>query len=233
MKKLESKYPLGQLLIELFTWSGLNLPQFVQSIGYRKVNKGIRAFQEFLATGYGPHLFFKRLHTSPLAPSNAAMKMVMQQHFEQMSQELHIKYGLVAEDYKESFQPFLHAAPSLREVESLSFFAQSGDFSEYTMILQQKIATLPLDVQYQIVGKKIRHNYRATGGKIEFLGPTRYYLYYHSWNEPPMTFSVEGDPIGIADNATIPRERMHKVSRHFDNDLLTLLLHTREDQPLH
>lgn len=233
MKKLESKYPLGQLLIEIFKQSRLNLPRFVQSIGYRKVNKGIRAFHEFLATGYGPHIFFQRLHTSPFAPTNSAMKMVLQQHFEQIGQELHDKWGLVSEDYKDSFRPFLHAAPSLRHVESLSFFAQSGDFSEYTVTLQPKIATLSLEAQYEIVRKKIRDNYRATGGRIDFLGPTRYYLYYHSWNEPPMTFSVEGDPIGIADNATIPRERMHKVSRQFDNDLLTLLLHTREDQPLH
>jgi hypothetical protein len=233
MKKLQSKYPLGQMLIAIFTDTGQNLPAFVEALGYRNVNKGIRALHQVLSTGYGPSLFFSRLEASPYGPSGAGLQLVIQQHFEQLSQEFFEKHGLVAEGLEEEFRPLVHAIPSLPEVEALSFFAQSGDFASHTVTLQRKIASLPLNEQYRVVGARIRQNYRHTRGVIPCLGPTRYYLYYSSWEAPPMTFSVEGHPIGMADHASIPKARVTKVTRTLDPKLMNLLLHAPADRPVH
>lgn len=233
MKRLHSVYPLGQLLIAIFTETRLTLPHFVQAIGYHNVNKGIRAFQSYVSSGLGPTIFLDRLAASPYAPAESALHMTVLQTLEQYDHEWCLDAGIVYQDLTEPFRPFVHATPALAELESLSFFAQSGDFRQYTMTLQAKIGSLPLDTQYKIVGPKIRQNYRQTGGIIGFLGPIQYYLYYHSWSEPPTTFSIDGEPIGIADNATIPRERIRKHTRTFDKNLLTMLLHSRENKPLH
>jgi hypothetical protein len=233
MKKLQSNYPLGQLLIAIFTETRHNLSGFVESLGYRNVNKGIRAFHQVLSTGYGPSIFFSRLEASPYAPSGVGLQLVLQQHFEQLSQEILQNHGLVAEDYQEEFRPIVHAIPALSDVESISFFAQSGDFAAHTVTLQRKVASLPLDQQYTVVGAKIRQNYRHTGGVIPCMGPTRYYLYYSSWEAPAMTFSVDGYPIGIADHTPIPKARVTKIRRTLDRKLIKLLLHAPADQPVH
>jgi hypothetical protein len=233
MKKLQSKYPVGQMLIAIFTETGHTLPSFVDALGYRNVNKGIRAFQEILGTGYGPSIFFSRLEASPYAPSGPALQLVLQQHFEQISQELFQKHGMVAEDYEDEFRPLVHAIPALPDVESISFFAMSGDFVAHTVMLHSTVAFLPLDEQYRVVAQKIRRNYRDTRGAMSCLGPTRYYLYYSAWDAPPMTFSVDGDPIGIADHASIPKARVTKVMRTLDPKLMNLLLHSPADRPVH
>lgn len=233
MKKLYSTYPFGQFLIAIFTGTGLSLPDFVRALGYRNVNKGIGAFQRFLATGYGPTLFYTRLEASVFAPSLSSLHMVVQQNCEQIAQELYREHGLTAEDFKEDFRPFVHAIPSLPEVESISFFAQSGDFTNHTIRVQPKISSMSLEDQYKVIGGKIRRNYRETKGVVPFFGATRYYLYYHSWDAPPTAFTVDGTPLGIADHATIPRERVSKVSRLLDSSLVELLLHAPGEKPIH
>lgn len=233
MKKLHSAYPFGQFLIAIFRGTGLSLPDFVRALGYRNVNKGIRAFQMFLATGYGPSIFYSRLESSVYAPSSSSFEMVVQQNCEQIAQELYREHGLIADDFRENFRPFVHAIPSLPEVESVSFFAQSGDFSTHTIRVQPKISSMPLEDQHKVIGAKIRRNYRETNGVVPFLGTTRYYLYYHSWDAPPTAFTVDGIPLGIADHATIPRERVSKVSRLLDSSLVELLLHAPGERPIH
>jgi hypothetical protein len=233
MKKLRSTYPLGQFLIALFTDAGLSLPDFIRALGYRNVNKGIRAFQRFLATGYGPTIFYTRLEASVFAPSSSSFEMVVQLNCEQIAQELYREHGLVADDFKEDFRPFVHAIPSLPEVESVSFFAQSGDFTTHTIRVQPKLASMPVEEQHKVIGAKIRRNYRETRGVVPFLGATRYYLYYHSWDAPPTAFTVGGTPLGIADHATIPRARVTKVSRLLDPTLVERLLHAPGDKPIH
>lgn len=232
LKKLSSNYPLGQLLIAIFNQSGLNLPRFVEAIGYRNVNNGIRGFQRFLSTGFGPSLLLSRLAASRYAPHPDALTFVAQQHMEQFNQELYLQHGFGAEDFEEEFRPFLHAVPALPDVENISFFAQSGEFSRYTIRFQRKVALLPADEQYKMVKGKVRRHYRETRGTIHFLGAIHHYLYYHSWNEPPVAFSVEGEPLGIADNATVPRTRVDKLSRAIDERLMLSLLNAPDTRRL-
>jgi hypothetical protein len=233
MKKLHSTYPIGQLLIALFTHSGLNLPQFLTAIGYGNVNNGIRHFQSFLTTGLGPSLLLERLEQSNYAPHTKALTMIAHQHIEQYNQELYLRYGLVADDFKEEFRPFLHAVPGLANLETISLYAQSGEFASHTITFAKNIARLPLEDHYKLVGASVRRNYEQTNGTICFLGPICSYLYYHSWDEPPLAFSVTGELLGIADNGIVPRMRVEKVSRLLDEELLEAVLQTREIQTLH
>lgn len=233
MKKLHSTYPIGQLLIALFIDTGLKLPQFLKAIGYGNVNKGIRHFQSFLTTGLGPSILLTRLAQSPYAPNPKALAMVAQQHIEQYNQELYLQYGLVADDFKEEFRPFLHAVPGLSNLETISLYAQSGEFAPHTITFPKNIARLTLEEQYKPLGEKIRHNYEQTNGRICFLGPIRYYLFYHSWDQPPLAFSVTGEPLGIADNGIVPKVRLERVSRLLDEELLQTVLQTRDGETLH
>lgn len=220
MKKLQSAYPLGQLLISIFESSGLNLPAFVQAIGYRNVNKGIRNFQKMLSVGFCNSSFIDRLLASPYAPKQEAFQVLLQQHVEQLFHDDSRKLDEEDAKGRRAFQPFVHAIPALGGSASVTKFALVGGFSRYTTQLPRQFVQAPQSEQFEAVGKIVRRSFAECGGEITFLGPIRYYLYFHSWDEPAVAFSVEGEMLGIADGATVPSVSVVVGSRRVEPELL-------------
>jgi hypothetical protein len=233
MKKLHSQYPIGQLLITIFNESGLKLPQFLETIGYRNTAKGIRHFQEFLAEGLGPIVLITRLMQSPYAPCRNALAFVCQQNMEQIDHELRLTLGLPSETKQPSFKPFLHAVPVSPEVAAVSLVALDGEFPRYSVFVKNSVVSLPEELQYKVLGAIIRRNYHNTGGEIDCLGVISHYLYYRSWWEPPLAFSIEGELMGVADIAYLPKTETAKGSRTIDEALIRRLIHSRGYQAVH
>jgi hypothetical protein len=220
MKKLQSTNPLGQLLISLFESSGLKLPQFVQAMGYRNVNKGIRNFQRLLAVGTCDSLFIDRLLASPYAPKREAFHVLLQQHVEQLFHDESRKGEEADAEGRRAFQPFVHAVPALDGSASVTKFALIGGFSRYTVQLPRHFVRSPQAEQFEAVGKIVRRSFAECGGEISFLGPIRYYLFFHSWDEPAVAFSVQGEMLGIADGAEVPSVSVVVGSKRVEPEVL-------------
>ena len=61
MIRRTSKYPVSQLISEILHKSGPKPSEFIRSIGYRNVNGGFRALDQWLQTGSGDPNFVGRL----------------------------------------------------------------------------------------------------------------------------------------------------------------------------
>ena len=224
MKKLQSTYPLGQAVISIFESTGLKLPDFIRAIGYRNTNKGIRALQLLLSDGVMNSVFMERLLASPYAPKVEALLVVVQQHFEQIEQESLIKRGMEDAAREREFCPFVHAIPALSGSSTITLFALSGGFGPYKIYLPHCIARWPQPQQLRFVGRRIRENFARARGEIRFLGPIRYYLFFHAWDQPPLALTGDGELLGIADGAAVPAVEYKIKSRLVENKLLERIL---------
>lgn len=233
MKKLQSTYPLGQAVISIFKSAGLKLPDFIRAIGYRNTNKGIRALQLLLSDGVMNSVFIERLLASPYSPKAEALLVVVQQHFEQIEQESLIKRGMEDAAREREFCPFVHAIPSLSGSSTITLFALSGGFGPYKIYLPHCIARWSQPQQLQLVGRRIRENFARVGGEIKFLGPIRYYLFFHAWDQSPLALTGDGELLGIADGAAVPAVEYKIKSRLVESKLLERILFSGYGSDMH
>jgi hypothetical protein len=220
MKKFQSKYPLGQALIAIFESSGLNLPQFLQAIGYRNINKGLRSFHALMNDGVVHTAFMERLLASPYQPQEEALRLVCQQHVEQINQEILSKRAIEDEQQQREFSPFVHAIPALSGSCSITLFAMTGGFKPYSISLPEDISRWPHTEQIQFVASKVKENFAHVGGEITFLGPIRYYLFFHTWDQSPLAFTGDGELLGVDEGAAIPAVEVRMKTRLIEPQLL-------------
>lgn len=224
MKKLQSTYPLGQAIIAIINGAGLKLPDFLRAIGYRNVNKGIRTLHRFLSTGFGNSVFIDRIMASPYAPRRDVFHIILEQHMEHFFEENALAREDEQERRRRRFRPFVQAIPALSESASITLFAVSGGFARYRAPLPPKFAKSTLEEQCRAISSIVQENCKRNEGQIRLLGPIKHYLFFHSWDAPPIAFSVEGEMLGIADGAAVPALEFTVASKRVSPELLQRLL---------
>jgi hypothetical protein len=230
MKKLQSNYPIGQFFIEVFKSSGLELPDFLQAIGYANPTRGMRHLKEFLREGIGPGIFIHLIMKSCYAPCRNAFAFVFIQTTDQIDYESWVKYGVPLSCNKSDFKPFLHAVPNVPEVTAVSIVSShetNGFFYPYSIFIASSITSLPEKEQNKKISRIIRKNYKHNNGEIDCMGAIGYYLLFRSWGEPPVAFSIKGEFMGVADTAFLPKTDPPEGRCELHQELIKRLVNAR------
>lgn len=218
------KTPLGALLYVTFVDSGLKLPEFISAIGYSNIPKGIRTFQAFVNTGTGNPIFLERLQASRLAIDDEAFLDALRLTDQQLQAEEEKERALIERERELSFRPACYAVPRLDPGAQITIYAVTRDFEKETIQLPTGIGSWPPEAQYRYVQRKIRAHYQQTGGRVPLLGAIVSYLYYRSWNEPPLALTIDGQPLGVAPEGALPQISLRLRNRPVPCELLASFL---------
>jgi hypothetical protein len=227
------KTPLGAILYATFIESQLKLPEFVAEIGYRNIAKGIRALQSFVNTGTGNHLFLERIQASRFTLDADVLLDALTRTDQQLYAEREEERAKVERELETNFRPALYAVPKLDPSAQITLYAITSEFDTSCSPLPSSIGLWPTEKQYEFVQAKIRENYRRNEGRIIFLGPIVSYLYFRVWNEKPMAFSIDGQPLGVSEQRTYAKAELRIRNSPIAKKLLAQMLCTRGEASMH
>lgn len=204
MVQRSSTYPLGKLLLELQQSTGLTLYNFVLAIGYKNSNKGIGAFDAMLGSGYPNTTFLERLNKSPYAPPKEALEAAIAETKEIVAREEREAALAQEEAERKAFRPYFQAVPELKEPRQITLFAVTGGHARYTHYLPPDFPTWPLEAQYALLQKEVPLAYAKAEGRTLFMGRITGYRLFRTYDGPSLLLSVNGNPLGIDDEAPVP-----------------------------
>jgi hypothetical protein len=191
-----STYPLGKLLLGSLQHSGLSIGAFVTTVGYRNVNKGVRALDGMLRWGYSSDVFLVRLRQSPLAPNEQLLQTAIEQTMVILEAEEQEAARQQREAAEVAFRPFFQAVPELSRPTQISLFAITGGHSRYTYVLPDTFPSWPLAEQYAYLEQKVPEAFTAAKGRTLFMGAITGYRLFRWFEGPSLHLSVGGKPIG-------------------------------------
>jgi hypothetical protein len=204
-KKIESKYPIGQLLILQLKTSNRRLSDFITELGYRNCNKGLRAFYRVLSTGTSNQVLIERLMASPYAPPPEQLNEAINKTASLKSAETRGAHEAEMAQEREKFSPHIAPITELQQPTCITVFALLGGFDRMKVALPDDFLTWSLTVQYAVVQKEIREHYLHFKGEAPFLGAIVGYLLFRTYDSDPLSFSIDGQPLG-----RVPREKTLK-----------------------
>lgn len=191
-----STYPLGKLLLESLQKSELSIAAFVTTVGYRNVNKGVRALDGMLRWGHPCDVFLDRLRRSPFALNEQVLQKAIKHTIVMLETQEQEAAHQRREAARVAFRPFFQAVPELPSPTQISLFVMTGGHSRYTHMLPETFPSWPLAEQHNYLAQKVPEAFKASSGRTLFMGAITGYRLFRWFEGPSLLFSVDGKPIG-------------------------------------
>lgn len=223
----DSPYPIGQQILIKLRESKLKVSEFIQAIGYKNINKGVRSFNLFISEGRGPTIFISRLQQSNFAlPAHVleeALSATKAIHREKEQKEITEEVN----KRRAAFQPYFMPRSNKRPPMSITVFALLGGYELYRHLLPPDIKQMKESERMHLISYKIKADYdyriacskdleetnqdgpcadikSVLRNKIPLASDIESYLVYLDFDEPPYVFNISGELIGRENNSSLP-----------------------------
>ena len=213
-KPRQSNYPIGKYFITLWQESGLSISAFMTALGYRNTSKAIKRYDEWLRWGVGEaHVLNSIERWKP------EIKDELDKQLKLTSQILDVEAAeakkiLIAEA-RAAFQPYIEAIPENREPSSICFFALTGGSKRQQMKLPSDIHQLDEPLQTETIAALIKEHMAKSSGRTLHQGQIVAYQAFLSFDGQPITFSTEGNQLGVDVDKTSGQATLKIGNRRF------------------
>ncbi len=190
MSQSASYYPVAQLIARIIRNSGLSRSQFIQSLGYRNVEKGLRRLDAWLDNADGHRRILNQIATTYPGHSNeleTALTETAEVHGgEHVEAVKHIE-----ERERRRFKPFIwvHTADGAHSV--LSALAER---QVKTLWLADGFQDLSWSDKMAIVQRRVRDHHREMGGECRGFGQILQYRFADTF-DTSIVLDTQGDVI--------------------------------------
>lgn len=168
MSQSASSYPIVQFISRLMQEYGFSRVEFVQALGYRTLDRGLRRLNSWLDRGEGYDRILKQIaraypgHTYGLEKAVAATKAIK-------TAEAEAAWFERCKAEQESFTPYIHVEGETTVPNGITLFGVTG--GKWNLIeLPKAILDLPLDDQLAAVPELMRAYRRRYNGACPFFG---------------------------------------------------------------
>lgn len=209
MKPRFSSYPVGRMLLEIFTNSTLNAKEFFTELGYNNVSKAIESLDCWLIFGEGNPLLLDKIQTSRFAVPEAHLASVMAENQTKVKERKVKEAKDVEQRAREAFVPLIECIPEFSRPTSITMYSVSGGNARYNSPLPNNIASLSWEDQLALLKRAATENYVKHNGRAGFMGLIQGYLYYRPFDEDPIRLTIDGEletagtPYSIAGDAKL------------------------------
>lgn len=199
MKKRQSQYPIGQLILEELEKSE-RVSDFLRDLGYQNITKGVRRLDECLA-GHIQESFlerFKRRYHHRLTEILAAQEKTQTI----LRYEAEVARAKAREQRRLAFRPYVQATTERKAPSSFTFYAITGGPVRETIVLkgldpfedrEEAEAFVPQ------LKELVTVHYSKSKGRTLFMGGITGYSFFYAFEEAPISLSVEGEPTAETD----------------------------------
>jgi hypothetical protein len=164
-----NQYPISQLINRLIQDYGYSTVEFVKSLGFRNIERGIKRLVPWLEQADGFEKILKQIvvtypeHADELQSAVAATKAVRAAEFEAAWIE-------ECKAEKETFRPFLHAEGERTVPSQICMFGVSGGHRRWTSIqIPQNILDLPGEEQLAALAELMKGYREKYKGQVPFF----------------------------------------------------------------
>ena len=176
-------FALGTFITEKLNAQGIKRSEFVKCLGYKNINKGLRALDQCIEHGE-PHPFVVQnlpsaLHVEP-SVIEKVLKITQQQRLDKKEAR-----------ERKSFRPHLWIITEEKRPTSITMALLTG-FAHKTITLPPDITELPFERQLEMVKSVVRSHYAEGEGIWPFFGKILGYYYIHHFREN-IRLDVEGN----------------------------------------
>jgi hypothetical protein len=173
MSQCASEYPVSQFLVRIMQERGFSPAEFIQSLGYRSIERGLRRLQPWVEQGHGFDKIMKQITASypgyaeELGNAILETKAVMHAEFE-------VEWRERCKAEAGTFRPHIHADGEKTVPSQICTFGMTGGHGRWTTIpIPQNILDLPDDYQLAALAE-LMEGYRLTyKGQVPFFGPLK------------------------------------------------------------
>lgn len=200
MHRKESKYPIGQLLLEVLASSGLSHRKFFETIGYKDCQFASDDFNRWLGIGEGDSRLIERLQASPFAVPAERLETVVATNEVLVRRRQILESGSAEEIARVLFEPIAEVIPEWSRPSQITLFGLTGGNRSHHIKLPADIASWPWEAQLAYLRKVVPEKYASDKGHTLFMGTIMGYRYRPSYDAEPMRLNIEGEP----DSSTEP-----------------------------
>lgn len=198
MKKRTSRYPIGRFLIDLHEQSGLSLSDFLTSIGYRNINKGVRAFDSWIEHGCDQIGFIDRLRNSVKLDTKALEKAL--DEIRAMLEAENERAALLEEEKeRDSFTPYIQADVEGERLTSMTLFVVTGGHEPLIVRFDKAFMEMEQAHQLELIKKAIQTHF-SERRRTRFGGRICGYRYFETFDSGALYFDIQGNLLGDADD---------------------------------
>jgi hypothetical protein len=165
-----TKYPISQSLSKLMESYEFSRIEFVQALGYRNIERGLRRLEPWLENGEGYDLILKQIvKTYPSVAAELELATVATTALKTAEAEAAFLERCKTE--AETFVPFIHADGETTVPKGICIFGMTGGHRRWTTIeIPKAIGNLPLEKQLAAVPELMRGYKRLYNGACPFFG---------------------------------------------------------------
>ena len=226
-----TRYPIGQVIIKRIQDAEVRLPDFIRGIGYKNVNKGMRAFYLLVKEGRGPTIFITRLQTSQFAIDQTDLAAALSATEKILQMEAQKKAAEELDKERAAFQPFFLPQSKVRPPMPITIFALLGGYEGLRHFLPPDISAWSQEEKLKYMSEAIIKDYnqrvryaKQMVGSLDcasgttdknFDIPIKYhiplaqdiesYLVFENFDAPPYAFTIAGEFIGLAPESSLPK----------------------------
>lgn len=180
MTRRTSKYPTSILICDILNNSGLKPAAFIRAIGYRNVNGGFRALDEWLQTGCGDPTFLRRLVTAYGRPDEIRDMLIKTAEVKEH------EAVLAAQEKKRHerlhFRPYVFVESSLRTPSSITIAGLLGCRMKFIRLPDYCLEMRDED-QLTAVQDIVRRHYQENHGQCPLFGDITGYHFVNNYDE--------------------------------------------------
>ncbi|SEJ91240.1 hypothetical protein [Paraburkholderia diazotrophica] len=193
MRKRDSNYPVGKLLLNLIEQSGVTPQAFFAELGFTNFSKAIDRLDCWLKHGEGNRLLWERLEGSRFAVDEHQLKKVMAENDALLQQEREAAARRREEEARGDFRPRLDVIAELKRPTQITLFGLTDGNRRFGACLPEDIASWQRNDQLAYVKNAVVESFAKHQGRTFFTGKIEGYLYRPTFDDEPIRLNVTGD----------------------------------------
>ena len=165
-----SQYPIAQIISSLLDEYGFSRVEFVQALGYRDVERGLRRLSSWMDRGEGYDQILKQIAAA--YPNHAdRLQTALMNTAAVKSAEADAAFLESCEAEAPTFVPFIHVEGEARVPNGITIFGVTGGHRRWTTIeIPKAILNLPLPEQLGALPELMAEYRRLYNGCCPFFG---------------------------------------------------------------
>ena len=195
MSQSASNYPISIFLNRIMEDHGYSYVEFIQSLGYRYIERGLRRLEPWLVEGTGFEKILKQIAAKYPSEVDALTKAVEETKLVRAAERdaANLEYCKAQEG---TFVPYIHVEGETTVPNGITMFALSGGTSNLIDI-PQTILDLPLEEQLTALPKLMRGYLDKHHGTCPFFGKVTGFRFVRLVDY--YQFSADGVLVGLVD----------------------------------
>jgi hypothetical protein len=193
MKVRSSRYPIGQLLLDVIDKSGLTPRDFFAELGFENFSKSVERLDCWLARGEGNPLLLERLQSSRFAIDGDRLTAVMAGNEMLLQQERAAITRREDAEARKSFRPHVEVVVELSRPTQITMFCLTGGNQRFNIGLPDDISAWPWEDQLAYLQRVVPESFAKHQGRTFFTGAIVGYRYHPTFDSDPVWLTITGE----------------------------------------